>query len=159
MPISVTRTESSETITTWVNGRPFDRTEVTKIYVIEPLDQPHQSDADEDELERHMKELGAGYEIRYWRIGIIVAIWVVWVAYIHHVYTGVSLLSWIVWPDPADTSSDDFDSLNITLCSSRDLDQKGESTRPRPRPHRTLHIAQYRATTITKITLHPPATR
>lgn len=89
MPISVTRTESSETITTIVNGRPFSRTEVTKIYVIEPLDQPRKSTNNETELEKQIKELGTGYEPRVWRIGMIVAIWVVWVAYIYHAYMKV----------------------------------------------------------------------
>jgi hypothetical protein len=46
MVISVTSFETSETHTVWVNGRPIHREEVTKVYVIEPLEQNKDDNAE-----------------------------------------------------------------------------------------------------------------
>lgn len=90
MPISVTTTESSETITTWVNGRQFERTEVTKIYVIEPLDPSQKTVVNNAKLEERLKTPGAVEEARVWRIWAIAVIWVVWMAYVYFEYARVS---------------------------------------------------------------------
>lgn len=90
MPISVTTTESSETITTWVNGRQFERTEVTKIYVIEPLDPSQKTVVNNSKLEERLKTPGAVEEARVWRIWAIAVIWVVWMAYVYFEYARVS---------------------------------------------------------------------
>lgn len=97
MPISVTSSESSETTITYVNGLPYSRTEVTKIYVIEPHEStPSRAISSEEQtqrlLEEKIKQLGSG-ETRIWRIGAIVAIWIVWGAYVYHEYMKVCSLS------------------------------------------------------------------
>ena len=89
MPISVTSTDSSEVITTWVNGQPYTRTEVTKIYVIEPLDQPRPPTSDEVQVEAQMRQAGVLPEPRNLRVLAVGMVWVVWMAYIYLEYVKV----------------------------------------------------------------------
>lgn len=74
MPISVTSHESTETVTTYVNGRAFNREEVTKIYVIEPVEQSKLIAVKE----------GAYEEIREkrWLADLWLVIWGLWVVYL-----------------------------------------------------------------------------
>jgi len=74
MPISVTSHETTETITTFVNGRPVHRDEVTKIYVIEPVEKWRQVGA---------KDGGDG-EIRErrWLADLWLGVWAAWGLYL-----------------------------------------------------------------------------
>jgi hypothetical protein len=74
MPISVTSLETTETITTYVNGRPVHRDEVTKIYVIEPV----------EEWMRVGAENGEDEEIRErrWLANLWLGLWAAWGLYL-----------------------------------------------------------------------------
>jgi hypothetical protein len=74
MPISVTSHESTETITTYINGRPVHREEVTKIYVIEPVEEwirgGGKESADEEIRERR------------WLADLWLGVWAAWAIYL-----------------------------------------------------------------------------
>jgi hypothetical protein len=74
MPITVTSHETTETITTYVNGRPVHRDEVTKIYVIEPV----------EEWRRVGAKDGGDEEIRErrWLADLWLVIWAAWALYL-----------------------------------------------------------------------------
>jgi len=73
MSISVTSHETTETITTYVNGRPLNREEVTKIYVIEPV-----------ECRRVLPKERADEQIkeRRWLADLWLGIWAGWAVYL-----------------------------------------------------------------------------
>jgi hypothetical protein len=75
MPISVTSHETTETVTTYVNGRPVYHEEVTKIYVIEPVEQTRQIEAGERAEEGEIRE-------RRWLAGMWLGVWTVWAVYL-----------------------------------------------------------------------------
>jgi hypothetical protein len=74
MPISVTSHETTETITTYVNGRPVHRDEVTKIYVIEPVEERRRAQA----KERVDEEIREGR----WLADLWLGLWVAWGLYL-----------------------------------------------------------------------------
>jgi hypothetical protein len=74
MPVSVTSHETTETITTYVNGRPVHRDEVTKIYVIEPVEEWRQVGA-KDGGEEEIRE-------RRWLADLWLGIWAAWGLYL-----------------------------------------------------------------------------
>jgi hypothetical protein len=74
MPISVTSHETTETITTYVNGRPVHRDEVTKIYVIEPVEEWRQAQANE-RVDEEIRE-------RRWLADLWLVIWAAWGLYL-----------------------------------------------------------------------------
>jgi hypothetical protein len=74
MPISVTSHETTETITTYVNGRPVHRDEVTKIYVIEPVEEWRQVGAKEGG-EEEIRE-------RRWLADLWLGTWAAWGLYL-----------------------------------------------------------------------------
>jgi hypothetical protein len=77
MPISVTSHETTETITTYVNGRPIQHQEKTMIYVIEPVEEWRRTGLKEDDG-REDGEI----EARTWRADMWLAIWAAWAAYL-----------------------------------------------------------------------------
>ena len=74
MPISVTSHETTETITTYINGRAVHRDEVTKIYVIEPVEEWRQVEA----------KNGGNEEIRErrWLADLWLGVWALWGIYL-----------------------------------------------------------------------------
>jgi hypothetical protein len=74
MPISVTSHETTETITTYINGRPVQRDEVTKIYVIEPVEECRRAQAQE-RVDMEIKE-------RRWLADLWLGIWAAWGLYL-----------------------------------------------------------------------------
>jgi hypothetical protein len=74
MPISVTSHETTETITTYIDGRAVHRDEVTKIYVIEPAEEWRQVGA-KDGGEEEIRE-------RRWLADLWLGIWVAWGLYL-----------------------------------------------------------------------------
>jgi hypothetical protein len=74
MPVSVTSHETTETITTYVNGRPVHRDEVTKIYVIEPVEEWRQVGA-KDGGEEEIRD-------RRWLADLWLGIWAAWGLYL-----------------------------------------------------------------------------
>jgi hypothetical protein len=74
MPISVTSHETTEIITTYVNGRPVHRDEVTKIYVIEPAVEWRRAQAKE-RVDEEIRE-------RRWLADLWLGIWAAWAIYL-----------------------------------------------------------------------------
>jgi hypothetical protein len=74
MPVSVTSHETTETITTYVNGRPVHRDEVTKIYVIEPVEEWRRAQA----KERVDEEIREGR----WLADLWLGLWAAWGLYL-----------------------------------------------------------------------------
>lgn len=87
MPISVTTSETTETYTTWVNGHPIERSETTKIHVIEPADNGRQARGEKSG--KSMSRTGSrspdgdGLDQRsIWRERAWMAAWIVWIIYL-----------------------------------------------------------------------------
>jgi len=74
MPISVTSHETTETITTYVNGRPVHRDEVTKIYVIEPVEDWRRAQSKE-RADEEIRE-------RRWLADLWLGVWAAWGLYL-----------------------------------------------------------------------------
>jgi hypothetical protein len=80
MPISVTSHETTEIVTTYVNGRAIRREEKTTVYVIEPV---------EDRRRDHMKEedlttAEAAIERRTWKADMWLGVWALWATYLFY---------------------------------------------------------------------------
>jgi hypothetical protein len=75
MPISVTSHETTETVTTFVNGRAVHHEEVTKIYVIEPVEEGRRIQAKDGVDEGEIRK-------RRWLADMWLGIWAVWVLYL-----------------------------------------------------------------------------
>jgi hypothetical protein len=76
MPVSVTSHETVETITTYVNGRPVRKEEVTRIYVIEPVEEWRRTRLKETVGDDNLlKE-------RRWMADVWLCIWAAWAAYL-----------------------------------------------------------------------------
>lgn len=82
MPISVTSHETTEIVTTHVNGRAIQREEKTTIYVIEPVEEWRRDHIKEDDW----RGVGAAIEQRTWKADMWLAIWAVWAAYLCYEY-------------------------------------------------------------------------
>jgi len=74
MPISVTSHETTETITTYINGRAVHRDEVTKIYVIEPVQEWRQAQAKE-RVDEEIRD-------RRWLADLWLGVWALWGMYL-----------------------------------------------------------------------------
>jgi hypothetical protein len=74
MPISVTSHETTETITTYINGRPVHREEVTKIYVIEPVEEWIRGGV-KDSADEEIRE-------RRWLADLWLGVWAAWAIYL-----------------------------------------------------------------------------